>query len=67
MGRLPRTPAVFDRKVKHSVPEAGPSDVATWADNYSSVKERPEVVRQQFAEEAKEGFMVKMSLDEARA
>ena len=65
--KLPRTPAVFDRKVKYAVPEVQPGETSEWADNYTSVKERPQVIRDQFIEEEKLGFMIKMTEKEAKA
>eukprot|EP00972_Heterocapsa_arctica_P013818 2037897-Heterocapsa_arctica.AAC.1 len=41
--RMPRTPAVFERKRKWRLDETGDEASRTmWAENYSSAKERPE-------------------------
>ena len=64
-GPLPRTPAIFEKKVKWALPEAGKDWSGRWADNYSSVRERPDVLRKLFEEDEKEGMMVKITLGEA--
>jgi hypothetical protein len=65
---LPRTPAVYDRKVRWALPLEDGFDTPpeTWRDNYVSAKERPDVLRRQFGEEVQEGNMVTMRASEAR-
>ena len=61
---LPRTPAVFEEKVKWSlVEEVGPHEGER--SNFSSVEPHCEEVESLFREEAKEGWMVEMTDQEA--
>jgi len=62
--RMPRTPAVFERKVhwrKYEEMSFNPLNT-----NYKSVAGHEEALREQFIEEAKLGMMVEMSLEEAQ-
>ena len=58
--RLPRTPAIFERKRTRrlSFPEEG--EWAEWRPNYASAEENRLKVEAQFAEEEAEGLMVRM-------
>ena len=61
---LPRTPAVFEEKVKWSLDEDdGPGE--SERNNYSSVEPHLEEVESLFREEAKEGWMVEMTDQDA--
>ena len=65
MERLPRTPAVFERKTRGRRYE--PEDYTLEGKaKYSSVSAASASIKAQFEEEAKEGRMVRMSVDEAR-
>ena len=64
-GKLPRAPAVYDRKTKWSVPEYEGEEIVAWADNYRSIQDKPELVEKQFAEEIELGMMEKITLAEA--
>ena len=63
--KLPRTPAVFDRKVKWRFPEPGPDPVGEWRRNYPSLDQHLKLVQTQLEEEAKEGFMIETTVGEA--
>ena len=63
--RLPRTPAVFERKTKWRLSDAPDEDVNEWQRNYSSITEHRKLVQAQFKEEEKEGLMMQMSLRQA--
>lgn len=55
--KLPRTPAVFDRKTKWRFTETSEEGRGDWQPNYSSLQEHAELVHKQFEEEEKEGLM----------
>ena len=63
--RLPRAPAVFDRKTRWRLdfPEEG--DHTDWRPNYSSAVENASKVEDQFGAEVDEGLMKVVSLREA--
>ncbi|MDE0916488.1 MAG: hypothetical protein OSB57_15045 [Planctomycetota bacterium] len=63
--KLPRTPAVFERKVKWKFKEATEPLHGEWQSNYPSLREHAAIVHKQFQEEEKEGLMQRMSLEEA--
>ncbi|CAK0883391.1 unnamed protein product [Prorocentrum cordatum] len=66
---LPRTPAVYERKLKWALPRLSEDEFAAgdqWAENYSSVRDRPEVIDRYLDEEVAEGRMLKNTLGEAR-
>ena len=63
--KLPRTPAVFERKVRWKFAEPTEELHGEWQTNYPSLREHAKTVNQQFEEEAKEGLMLTMTLDEA--
>ena len=65
--RLPRTPAVFDRKTKWKFAEPTELLHGEWQTNYSSLREHAATVNSQFEVEQSEGLMVRMTLDEAIA
>jgi len=64
--RLPRTPAIFERKTSWTLPWLEEEDAPRWVDNYSSARDRPEVLRKGFLEEEAEGMMVRTTLREAQ-
>ena len=63
---LPRTPAIFERKVKWR--QYNDEELA-WAveGNYGTTSERHEQIAKQFEEEQEQGMMQKSFLDEAKA
>ena len=63
--KLPRAPAIFDRKTrwKYAAPE-GPLH-GEWQTNYPSLKEHARVVQAQYEEEEREGLMMRMPLGRA--
>ena len=63
--KLPRTPAVFDRKVKWKYSEPDSPSHGEWQTNYPSLREHAATVNEQFREEEREGLMIQMSLREA--
>mgnify|MGYP003333509867 CR=1 FL=1 len=63
--RLPRTPAVFDRKTKWRFQEPDPDDNGDWQRNYPSLREHAHLVEKQFREEEEEGLMMRMRLGDA--
>ena len=63
--KLPRTPAVFDRKVKWKFSEPSEEHKGEWQTNYSSLREHAATVTVQFLEEEREGLMTQISLREA--
>jgi hypothetical protein len=65
--RLPRTPAVFERKTAWRMHHTERPAEAVWAHNYTSAAERPEVLRAQFDEDVTEYMMIKVRASEAAA
>ena len=65
--KLPRTPSVFDRKVKWKYAESSEPLHGEWQSNYPSVREHAATVHKQFQEEEREGLMTRMTLREAIA
>ena len=63
--KLPRTPAVFDRKVKWRFAEPGGDLHGEWRRNYPSLDQHAELVLKQFQAEAEEGLMVQTTVGEA--
>lgn len=63
--RLPRTPAIFERKTKWPVHDASNSLHGQWKANYPSMTEHERQVLKQFKEEVDDGMMVIMTLEEA--
>ena len=63
--KLPRTPAVFDRKTKWRFQEIGEEDRGDWQHNYSSLDEHASLVQKQFEAEEAEGLMSRQTLREA--
>ena len=57
--KLPRTPAVFDRKIKWAKIEQVDELHSGWQTNYSSIAEHADLVDQQFAQEEREGLMTR--------
>ena len=63
---MPRTPDVFEEKVKWKLGEVeGPGEA--FKDNYRSLKGHEKEVRDLFHKEAREGWMLELSNDEAKA
>ena len=62
---LPRTRALYDRKVKWAIKDEGHTLHGDWRTNYSTLRDHEAQVIKQYAAEIKEGFMVKMTLGEA--
>ena len=65
--KLPRAPAIFDRKVKWKFPEATEPLHGEWQTNYPSLREHAATVNRQFEAEESEGLMMRMTLREAIA
>ena len=65
--KLPRTPAVFERKTKWKFQEPAEDDRGDWQRNYSSVAEHVHLVEKQFREEEAEKLMARMKLRDALA
>ena len=63
--KLPRTPAIYDRKTKWPVYDTSTCLHGQWKVNYGSLKEHEKQVIHQLREEVKENLMVEMSLKEA--
>jgi hypothetical protein len=64
--RMPRTPAVFEKK-SHWAAHVGNDVVGTeWSTNYSSAAKIEEKVADTFEEQAKQGMMVKVTYRQAR-
>ena len=65
--RLPRTPAVYERKTRWA-PQVGDAEGAQeWASNYHSVEEVSEHVRETFDAQCAQGMMARMPYAEAKA
>ena len=62
--KLPRTPAVFERKTKFRSYEEGDSNL--FMDNFTTVRGHEEELENQFKAEAQLGMMVEVSLEEAK-
>eukprot|EP00972_Heterocapsa_arctica_P072401 10693711-Heterocapsa_arctica.AAC.1 len=66
--RLPRTPAIFERKTDWALSCAGDEQSKNvWASNYASARLRPDVLLAQFLEDEEEGLMCRNSMKEAKA
>ena len=63
--KLPRTPAVFDRKVKWRMMEPVDSMHQGWQSNYPSLDEHVDLVQSQFEAEKVEGMMLDMTVRDA--
>ena len=63
--KLPRTPAVFDRKVKWRFPESGGNRDGEWRRNYPSLELHAPLVQKQLEAEEKEGLMVDTTVGKA--
>ncbi|CAK0885329.1 unnamed protein product, partial [Prorocentrum cordatum] len=66
---LPRTPAVCERKAKWALPDVKEEVFVSgyrWADNYASVKERPEVIIKYLEEEVAAGRIIRITMREAK-
>ena len=60
--KLPRTPAVFDRKTKLRFPDLAEEERGDWQRNYSSITDHADLVLKQFKEEEAEYLMTRMRL-----
>jgi hypothetical protein len=58
--RLPRAPAIFERKVHWRLQPVDRPEQAVWAENYVSATERPDVLLKQFEADEAEGMMVRV-------
>ena len=65
--KLPRTPAVFDRKVKWRLAEPPEESHGEWQLNYSSMQDHADLVHEQFCKEEKLGMMTTLTLRQAMA
>lgn len=64
MQGLPRTPAVYERKLKWR--KLGVTDFQAQSDNSSTAEGLEDILDKQFQEEAELGICFKMTLDEAQ-
>ena len=64
---LPRAPLVFYEKTKWKLPELQDWQEPCWQENYTSAKDRPDILRAQFIEDEGEGMMLRMGLGQAKA
>jgi hypothetical protein len=66
--RMPRTPAVYEKKDSWRIKYVDPSTIAkSWAPNYKTARERQEVIEAKVNEDLAAGRMIKMSYAEAKA
>ena len=65
--KLPRTPCLYDRKVRWALPTSAEELHGEWQVNYSSLREHRDQVQTQFEQEEKEGLMRRTTLKEALA
>ena len=65
--KLPRTPAVFERKTKWALKPLDGSEGTEWRPNYTSAADHLQQVKTQFEKEVGKGFMEVMTLDQAIA
>ena len=65
--RLPRTPAVFERKTKWKLADLDPLAQPEWRGNYGSTADHVGQVKKQFEAEAEMGFMTCTTLRQAIA
>ena len=63
--KLPRTPAVFDRKAKWKFQDSTEEGGGDWQRNYPSLEEHAVLVQSQFETEESEGLMKQVTLREA--
>ena len=64
---MPRTPALFERKVAWRLDYQEMKGEAVSCDNYVTARDHPEALLKQFEEDVAEGMMVRMSEHAARA
>jgi hypothetical protein len=64
--KLPRLPAIFERKRKWKPPRREDEDPSTWPDNYESVMALGSTLKDRFEKDEKEGMMKRVTLKEAR-
>ena len=63
---LPRTPAVVEENTEWTVAEPMGDELPRWMSNYASASSHPDVLLRQFQEDASEGMMVEVTVEEAR-
>ncbi|CAJ1376433.1 unnamed protein product [Effrenium voratum] len=63
---LPRTPAVYEEQTSWKLDEGMWYQATQWADNYHSVAEHEQFVRESFDQEVDEGLMEKLTTQELR-
>ena len=63
---LPRTPHVYEEQTSWKLEDDPYMKAEVWRDNYESVGDHEEFVRQHFEEECKEGLMEKLTLEQAK-
>jgi len=64
--QLPRTPHMYEEQTAWKLEEDPYMREEIWRDNYESVKDHEEFVRDHFKTECEEGLMEKMTLEEAK-
>jgi len=64
--QLPRTPHMYEEQTAWKLEEDPYMCEEIWRDNYESVQDHEEFVREHFKAECEEGLMEKMSLEEAK-
>ena len=65
--KLPRTPAIFERKTSWALKPLSGEVASQWQGNYISAIDHYEQVRRQFEAEERRGFMGRLSLEDALA
>ena len=63
--KMPRTPAVFEKKCKWRSYDGETAAADSFRSNYPGAAENADVIEAQFEDEAKVGAMLKMELEEA--
>ena len=64
---LPRVPAVFEQKQSWALEHIPDEVLGQSRSNYSSARDRPEVLEKQFQDEIAENFMIKVTFRDAKA
>ena len=62
---LPRTPHMYEEQTSWKLEDDPYMKAEIWRNNYDSVGDHEEFVREHFAEECKEGLMEKLTLEQA--
>ena len=63
---LPRTPHMYEEQTSWKLEDDPYMKSEVWRDNYESVGDHEDFVRQQFEDECSEGLMEKLTLDQAK-